>query len=129
MFTHIDSFFLHDLLLVLSTVWFKTLLVSTAVTRVPTLLKEWLVSICSSVLFFDDKVGRSAEVGFTSSLSVLHLQLLFFSVLLQLVGVFADVLEELASGEIILRPLSHIVVGLLLLKALQDNLVLPCDLH
>lgn len=128
MFTHIDSFFLHNLLLVLRTVWFKTLLVSTAVARVPTLLKEWLISICSSVLLFDDKVGRSAEVGFTS-LSVLHLQLLFFSVMLQLVGVFTDVLEELASGEIILRPLSHIVVGLLLLKALQDNLVLPRDLH
>lgn len=128
MFPHIDGLLFENLLLTgLSLIRLETILV-TAFACVATFLIKWLVSIRSSVLLFDDKVGRSAEVGFTS-LSVLHLQLLFFSVLLQLVGVFANVLEELASGEIILRPLSHIVVGLLLLKTLQDNLVLPCDLH
>ena len=126
--THIDGFFLNNLLLaVISPVRSEAWLII-VLTRVTAFLKEWLVSISCSVLLFYYEVRRTIEVSLACFIS-LHDHLWIFLLLLQLVGVLTDVCKKLTSAEIILSPLRDVVVGLLFLEALENYLVLSCDLH
>ena len=95
-----------------------------AVARVATLFEKWLVHACSAILFLDDEVGWAAQVSLTGALNPVGGILLH-----KLVGVLADILQQLASISILYRPFRHVVVGLFLLQALQNDLVLSRDLH
>ena len=95
-----------------------------AVARVATLFEKWLVHACRAILFLDDEVGWAAQVSLTGTLNPIGSILLH-----KLVGVLADILQQLASISILYRPFRHVVVGLFLLQALQNDLVLSRDLH
>ena len=119
MLTHIDRLFLDDLLA--TTVGRARSETVAAITSVASLLEEGLVHVSSPVFLLDDEIRWAAQV---SILSVVALLLLIHQV-----RVLADVLQQLAPVVVLLRPLSHVVVWLLLLETLQDHLILPSDFH
>ena len=96
-----------------------------AVARVATLFEKWLVHTCSAILFLDDEVGWATQVRLTGTFNPIVVGLFLH----QLVGILTDILEQLSSSGILSRPLGHVVVRLLLLQALENDLVLSRDLH
>jgi len=123
--SHVDGLLLDDLrlALLLCAVWAETLAALTvAVTRVATLLVEWLAATLCAV-FLNNEVRGAAQVR------VLTLDVVRVVLRANLVGVLADVIEELASLVILMGPPRHVIIGLLLLQALQDDLILARDFH
>ena len=127
MLADIDSLLLDDLLAAeLGAIRAESLVLSFR--GVAPLLEERLVTIGSPVLLLNDEVRGSAQVG-VAGLVAHHLDLAFDFFVLELVGVFADVVEDLAPLDILLGPPGDVVIGLLLLETLEDDLVLAGDFH
>ena len=98
-----------------------TLTLSVAVTCISTLLIKWLLSTRGTVLLYDE-VRRSIDIGISGLHDLLVLRA-------DLVWELADVVEQLAALLVLHGPFGHIIVGLLLLKPLQNDLILSRDFH
>ena len=118
-----------DYLLLLCAIGAESLCIVTTVACVASLLEEGLVTVGCAVLFLYNEVRWTALVGATFLSVGRHHRLLLLLLVSQLVGILADVFQHLSPLEVVLGPLGHVVVRLLLLQALQDDLVLPGDLH
>ena len=123
MFTLINCLLLDNLLLwSLRAVWSESLLVA-AVASVPTLLVKRLSTLSGSV-FLNDEIRGSIQIGL-SRLSGRR------NTLFQRLhhGELTDVREDLSSTLVFFGPLGDIIIGFLLLKTLENNLVFPCNFH
>lgn len=124
MLANIHSLLLNDLLLaLLRAVGSVSTLRRVAITRVTALLVEGLLGAGAlrAAILLNDEVRGATQV----SVTCLHLLLLAAD----RDGVLADVVQDLTALDILHSPPSHIIVRFLFLKALEDDLVLPCDLH
>ena len=127
--THVDCLLLDYLLLLLCAIGTEALCIVTTIACVASLLEEGLVTVGCAVLFLYNEVRWTALVGATFLSVGRHHRLLLLLLVSQLVGILADVFQHLSPLKVVLGPLGHVVVRLLLLQALQDDLVLPGDLH
>ena len=129
MLAHVNGLLLDYLLLLLCAIGTESLCIVTTVACVASLLEKGLVTVGCAVLFLDNEVRWTALVCATFLPRRRHHCLLLFLLVSKLVRELTDIFEHLSSLEVILGPLGHVVVWFLLLETLQDNLVLPGDLH
>ena len=131
MLTNVYCLFLLDCLLLALRLCrsVASFLIPKGICRVATFLVELGASAIVALLL-DNEVRGSVQVciccgsGVQSRSWVIHILSI-----LEGVGIFTDVEEKLLAIMVLLRPLSNIVRGFLLLKPLEDDLVLTCDLH
>ena len=127
--THVNCLLLDYLLLLLCAIGTESLCIITTVACVASLLEEGLVTVSCAVLFLDNEVRWTALVGASFFTRRRYHCLLLLLLVSKLVRELTDIFKHLSPLEVILGPLGYVVVWFLLLETLQDNLVLPGDLH